>query len=1003
MTKRKLLNQNVLFFLISLLGLFIFSCKNPLAQSQENQLSKETVKLKISTNFARTVLPTQFNAQTPGLTWTLTGIKDGASTSTDLGTWSDDDTGAVSEVAYSKMTSAEISVDVGTWNFTLDVTNSSDEKVLTGTTGSIDVSTDSTLTFVMQEPTEGNVAPGQIEFTLNFPSGVVGKVEATLTKYGDAATPVDSGQVTLSTGEVDASVTYTNTVSAGTYMLKLDLQQQDPAVDTYGDYETINTYTCLIRVAPGLCSTGTETLTSLAKLYKITYELNEGTIDPNVTITSYNKYTKFELPTPIKDGYTFLGWCTHESCSVECEQLQEPGKTISISEDTKFYAKWQEQTTSADPSDQTNGLLYFSKTENGGGIDCLEISTPEGLNAYRDYINGTIGSLVVAYRDSSGQRTFSGTPGRIDAYLKADITVEDWIPIGIYNADDTASNKLYSSNFYGNGYTITIKTVNSSATNVGLFGYAGNYNSPNTISNLIVKGDFSTVTTTPRYAGGIVSYAMGVNIENCVNYATIKATFSAGGIVGYIGQNSENFIIKCINLGQIIKNTPDDVYYGGIAGLAYKVNISDCINLKDLPFCNPGLSSGIVYVNTPATSSIDRCINVGKSACPSAYAIANSGVNSNCYYNSETTFDGQGFSDGSEKVIPKTTAELCNLNSDYLSDEWSFAEEGEPTRYPLPNLSEVYNEAVWSDIKSAAEVDLPEIEVPSTEFVDGAYYVSDSGSDSFGGLSAEASYKTLKKAISSANNSDENRIIYVTGTLDPTTEGIENPSTAVEESNSVFYIQESGFTNQIQIIGYNDAIFSGNNATRIFSTRNSYNFKFKNITFQNANTIGSGGAFYYYNGILELENCNFRANVDNEGGSAIYVYGSEGQLNLTQTNCEDNIYASSATVTINDDCIIGKEGSTNRITLDRSTLILNGSSINIFESVYIKNTDSKIKIGEKYVHGEDKIKIMIAGSILSTNFLLVQECSESIKEYFEVISEDGEKTYTLNDEGYVSE
>ena len=183
MTKRKLLIQNVLFFLISLLGLFIFSCKNPLAQSQENQLSKETVKLKISTNLARTVLPTQFNAQKPGLTWTLTGIKDGASTSTELGSWSDDDTGAVSEVAYSKMTSAEISVDVGTWVFTLDVTNGG--KVLTGTTGSIDVSTDSTLTFVMQEPTEGDVAPGQIEFTLNFPSGVVGKVEATLTKYGE--------------------------------------------------------------------------------------------------------------------------------------------------------------------------------------------------------------------------------------------------------------------------------------------------------------------------------------------------------------------------------------------------------------------------------------------------------------------------------------------------------------------------------------------------------------------------------------------------------------------------------------------------------------------------------------------------------------------------------------------------------------------------------------------------------------------------------------------------
>ena len=391
MTKRKLLNQNVLFFLISLLGLFIFSCKNPLAQSQENQLSKETVKLKISTNLARTVLPTQFDEETSGLTWKLTGTKDG--TFTDLGTWSDKD----NTTAYSKMTSTEISVDVGIWNFTLDVTNSSGEKVLTGTTSSIDVSEDSTLTFVMQEPTGEGVAPGQIKFTLTFPAETVDNVVATLTEYGENEVTGYGGQVTLS--ENKDSVTYTNTVSAGTYMLKLDLQQEDPAVDTHRDYITINTYTCLIRVAPGLLSKGSDKLNSLAKLYKIKYELDNGTMPENVTKTSYNQYTKFELPTPIRNGYTFLGWCTHATCPSEsCEQLQPEGTTISISEDTTLYAKWQEQQTSPEPSVPTNGLSYFSKTENGGGIDCLEISTTEGLNAYRDYINGTIDSLVVAYR-----------------------------------------------------------------------------------------------------------------------------------------------------------------------------------------------------------------------------------------------------------------------------------------------------------------------------------------------------------------------------------------------------------------------------------------------------------------------------------------------------------------------------------------------------------------------------------------------------------------------------
>ena len=325
--------------LLFALGLFIFSCKNPLSQSQENQLSKETVKLKISTNLTRTVLPTQFNAGTSGLTWTLTGIKDGASTSTELGSWSDDydvTTGAVSEVAYSQMTSTEISVDVGTWNFTLDVTNSSDKKVLTGTTSSIDVSEDSTLTFVMQEPTGEGVAQGQIEFTLTFPSGVVDKVEATLTKYGENEATGYRGQVTLS--ENKDSVTYTSTVSAGTYMLKLDLQQQDP-VNTE-QYKKINTYTCLIRVAPGLLSSGSYELTSLAELYPVTFELNGGYLDENTTTytVTYNKYQKIDLLEPSNPGFVFDGWYTNENCD-EPVNLDENGK-FSITEGITLYAKW---------------------------------------------------------------------------------------------------------------------------------------------------------------------------------------------------------------------------------------------------------------------------------------------------------------------------------------------------------------------------------------------------------------------------------------------------------------------------------------------------------------------------------------------------------------------------------------------------------------------------------------------------------------------------------------
>ena len=747
MTKRKLLNQNVLFFLISLLGLFIFSCKNPLAQSQENQLSKETVKLKISTNLARTVLPTQFKAETSGLTWKLTGIKDG--TSTDLGTWSDED----NTTAYSKMTSTEISVDVGIWDFTLDVTNSSGEKVLTGTTGSINVSTNSTLTFVMQEPTEGVVAPGQIEFTLNFPSGVVDKVEATLTEYGNAATPVDSGQVDLSTGEAGAYVKYIKTVDAGTYMLKLDLQQKDPVYTE--QYKTINTYTCLIRVAPGLLSKGSDKLNSLAKLYKITYELDGGTMPESVTKTSYNQYTKFELPTPIRNGYTFLGWCTHATCPSEsCEQLQPEGTTISISEDTTLYAKWQEQQTSPEPSVPTNGLSYFSKTVNGGGIDCLEISTTEGLNAYRDYINGTIDSLVVAYRGSSGQAmTFSENSGRIDAYLMANITVDNWIPIG-KNGTSTYFE------FEGNNFTITINSIDSSSEYVGVFGYVGNTAATNLkIKNLTVAGEISTEK---QYAGGIVAYSNGATIENCVNklqitgegpntivggivgysqketvinncvnFANLTSTFVVGGIVGTASfiQNTNYTLVlsKCINLGQIVGSAKYSYISGMVAKSNVSADISNCINIGQISGPSTSgataTSTGFIYLikedSVLPQLQISNCINTN--SAPTGYVtnsifVGNSNgtivKNSNLYYDS-TKWSSSNYLNDPDSIIKtgKTTEQLCTLNSENLFTDWSFAEEGAPSRYPLPKLSEV-NETVWSDITRAAEVELSEIEVP---------------------------------------------------------------------------------------------------------------------------------------------------------------------------------------------------------------------------------------------------------------------------------------------------
>ena len=1010
MTKRKLLNQNVLFFLISLLGLFIFSCKNPLAQSQENQLSKETVKLKISTNLARTVLPTQFNAATSGLTWKLTGTKDGIFT--DLGTWSDKD----NTTAYSKMTSAEISVDVGTWNFTLDVTNSSDEKVLTGTTGSIDVSTSSTLTFVMQEPTEGVVAPGQIKFTLTFPAETVANVVATLTEYGKTNEQVNPQPFTPQPGETEDSVTYTNTVSAGTYMLKLDLQQKDPA-DTV-QYKTINTYTCLIRVAPGLCSTGTETLTSLAKLYKITYELDEGTIPGNVTTTSYNQYTKFALPKPTKDGYIFLGWCTHENCpTTNCVNLKKDGSDFLITEDTTLYAKWQKQTP--EPSDPTNGLSYFSKTE--GNIDCLEIYSAEGLKAYRDYINKTTTTLQVAYRDNNGQnntKTFSGNSGRIDAYLMTDITVENWIPIG-KNGTSTYFE------FEGNNYTITIKSIDSSSEYVGVFGYVGNTTATNLkIKNLTVAGEISTGK---QYAGGIVAYSNGVTIENCVNKLQITgegANTIVGGIVGYsqketVINNCVNFanltsafvvggivgtasfidytnytltLSKCINLGQITGSAAYSYISGMVAKSNVSANISNCINIGQISGPSTSgataTSTGFIYLikedSVLPKLQISNCINTN--SAPTGYVtnsifVGNSngtiGSNSNLYYDSTKWSSSDNQNDPVVK-IPKTTAELCNLNSDDLSDEWSFAADGGPSRYPLPKLSEV-NETVWSAITSAEEV---VIETPpsgnvitsvtteslsaggefvvSQEIIEVSSTIEISNSVSITGSS---SIVTIKRAesfsngpvfkISSDGSLTLSNIIIDGGAIFDLTEDIVKGDTVTDSLSGICADDGPLIVNNGGTVNLNDGSVLKNSWSSYLS-----NYEGGAAVFMDSGELiidggqiiknysnTAGGAIYVTGGNINIIDGKISNNYSTQRGGGIYVYPVDANVIINMTGGE---ISGNAAATFGGGLTVYASGSAKSVELNLISGKMNNNYAKTYGGgayLYMGNPQSKCIVG----------------------------------------------------------
>jgi hypothetical protein len=182
-----------------------------------------------------------------------------------------------------------------------------------------------------------------------------------------------------------------------------------------------------------------------------------------------------------------------------------------------------------------------------------------------------LAALATAVNDNHNMQT--GTWFKVTN----DITVSDWVPIG------TNKNYPFKGYFDGDGHTITINNIASSAqsgTYVGLFGYLMGY----FVANVTVDGTINATNSSTAYVGGIAgyldagtaSYEYNRTIVNCVNNAAISISGSqyynyAGGIVGYIAQ-TKNCVNNCLNTGTVSSAG----YAGGIYGCAYNGYIQYC-------------------------------------------------------------------------------------------------------------------------------------------------------------------------------------------------------------------------------------------------------------------------------------------------------------------------------------------------------------------------------------------------------------------------------------------
>ena len=372
------ISKSIIFTLkLCVIAVILFSCNNFLNPNKTtfipDNITPEKAYIDISAKFSRTVLPQSYDENSAGLTWTLSVTKSSESNPILTKTWTDNTT-----IAYQQMINEKnISLEPGYYIFSL-VASKNNQKVLESTLQKNLISGLNTLYFSMKEATGDNVANGQVNFTLNWTENdIVSQVVYTFQEYNGTDVSTDTATITGN------SYTFNkDNVTPGSYILKIELQQ-----NISGNFNTINRYSCLVRVAPGLLSSGEATLNKLAPLFTITYELNGGGFSSTITQTSYNSYTSFDLPTPERSGFDFVGWYKDENFTQKVENSK-----FKLTEDTTLYAKWEQQRSlnydfvigdQDDNKYEVDPSKASFDTSNGYGI--LTVNNPSESTSVWDY------------------------------------------------------------------------------------------------------------------------------------------------------------------------------------------------------------------------------------------------------------------------------------------------------------------------------------------------------------------------------------------------------------------------------------------------------------------------------------------------------------------------------------------------------------------------------------------------------------------------------------------
>ncbi len=211
-----------------------------------------------------------------------------------------------------------------------------------------------------------------------------------------------------------------------------------------------------------------------------------------------------------------------------------------------------------------------------GTADTFTITTANQLKYFASLVNGEVsGKDAISFE---GKTIVLGN----DIDLEGN-NLNEWKPIG-------NETNMFKGTFNGNGKKISGLYINSTKSELGLFGFVA---AEGKIQNLEVSG---TVKGNDLI-GGLVGYNMG-KISNCYNAGTVTGNDYVGGLVGAnIGE-----ISNCYNTGTVTGND----YVGGLIGYNNEKKISDCYNSGMIEGNN--YVGGLIGINT---GEISNCYNMG--------------------------------------------------------------------------------------------------------------------------------------------------------------------------------------------------------------------------------------------------------------------------------------------------------------------------------------------------------------------------------------------------------